>query len=234
MYTITMPIPAKHHPKTILQLGGILLLLLPILVFAKLSFEIKDGQPIGLDIAILTYLHRFANPTLDQIAKHLTDLGGPDVIVLATLVMALVLYVKRKTSAVTILLLGVVGAFIINVVLKLTFQRVRPSLWTPIITEKSFSFPSGHAMMSSALALSAMVILWPTRWRWPSIILGGLYILAIGLTRMYLGVHFPSDIVAGWTVSFIWVAIIFIGLSKAKPALPAPRSEAKPANLPTR
>jgi membrane-associated phospholipid phosphatase len=114
-------------------------------------------------------------------------------------------YLRQHRGAAYTLAAGVGGAAILNAVLKLSFQRVRPSLWIPIVHESSFSFPSGHAMASSALALTIMVLVWPTRWRWPAIVLGAAYIVLIGFTRVYLGVHYPSDVIGGWAVSFVWI-----------------------------
>jgi undecaprenyl-diphosphatase len=79
-----------------------------------------------------------------------------------------------------------------------------------VITETGYSFPSGHAMLSSALILSVVFIIWKTRFRWVGVIIGAILIGLIGLSRVYLGVHFPTDIVAGWSVSFVWVFIVLV------------------------
>ena len=78
------------------------------------------------------------------------------------------------------------------------------------MVEHSSWFPSGHAMASSALALSLIVIFWSTKWRW--LVLAGaiFYVVIIALTRLYLGVHYPTDILAGWAVSCAWVAIVSV------------------------
>lgn len=165
------------------------------------------NSPLQFDTTTLIWLHQFATPILDRLATLLTSLGGPGVILVITLLVALVLY-RRHPRAMTMLLLSVGGAAIINVVLKTAIHRVRPALWAQVVTEKSFSFPSGHAMASSALAFSLIFIAWHTRWRWYALILGLLYVVIIGLTRLYLGVHFPTDVIGGWIVSFAWVALV--------------------------
>ncbi|MDF2461379.1 MAG: acid phosphatase, partial [Candidatus Saccharibacteria bacterium] len=104
--------------------------------------------------------------------------------------------------------LSVAGAALLNLLLKASFQRDRPDLWESIVTETSYSFPSGHAMASSALAFSVMLVLWETKWRWLAVAVGTIYFVLVGVSRMYLGVHFPSDVVAGWCVSLAWVGIV--------------------------
>ena len=138
----------------------------------------------------------------------ITQLGGVLVLGLATVLAVGYFWYKRRKYAALMVLASMVGAGILNVLLKALFARERPDLWTQLVTETSFSFPSGHAMGSSAFALALIIILWQTKWRILVLILGSLYVLLIGLSRMYLGVHFPTDVVAGWLVSAGWVAIV--------------------------
>jgi undecaprenyl-diphosphatase len=89
------------------------------------------------------------------------------------------------------------------------FARERPSLWESIAPETSFSFPSGHAMGSMTLTWVCILLAWWTPWRWPVAIglLG--FSLLVGLSRVYLGVHYPSDILAGWTAASVWTVCCF-------------------------
>ena len=96
--------------------------------------------------------------------------------------------------------------------LKAIFIRPRPEEWTRIVEETNYSFPSGHAMSSAALAFALIVVTWRTRWRWPVVVVMALYTMMIGLTRLYLGVHYPTDIIGGWFVSAAWVAIVVLML----------------------
>ena len=82
------------------------------------------------------------------------------------------------------------------------------------MTENGYSFHSGHAMASMALSASVIFLLWKTKYRLLAIIIGALYILTIGLTRMYLGEHYPSDILAGWLISLAWVVLVAFILRK--------------------
>jgi membrane-associated phospholipid phosphatase len=220
-----MTLRALISKKPLASLTAALAILVPATLFLKLAAEVRERQSPQLDTAVLIWLHHSATPTLDRIATLLTDLGGPGVIIGVTLISAIVLYLKHRRRAMTMLLLGVGGAAIINLVLKTAFQRVRPELWVQVVTEKSFSFPSGHAMASSALALTVILMLWHTRLRYPALILGTLYIGIIGLTRLYLGVHYPTDVLGGWLVSFIWVFIVHSVLTRAH-IHPNPKAQA--------
>lgn len=176
--------------------------------FIYVADEVGDGETLAYDAAILLWFNALATPELDRLMVFLTDLGG--VIVIGSLTAALIAYLfyKRRTYAALMLTFGVGGAALINLLLKSIFERVRPDLWTQIVTEVSFSFPSGHAMGSSALALSIIVILWRTKWRTVSIVLGLFYVIIIGVTRLYLGVHYPTDIIGGWLISLGWIAVV--------------------------
>ncbi|RYF27698.1 MAG: phosphatase PAP2 family protein, partial [Chloroflexi bacterium] len=90
----------------------------------------------------------------------------------------------------------------------MTFERARPDLWQQLITETSFSFPSGHSAGSSALAVCIIALLWRTKWRVPALIIAPLYIVLIGFSRMYLGVHYLTDVIAGWIVGITWVLVV--------------------------
>ena len=93
---------------------------------------------------------------------------------------------------------------------KQLFARQRPSLWESIAPESSFSFPSGHAMGSMTLAMVLVLLCWHTRHRgWVSAAMAG-FVLAVGLSRVYLGVHYPSDIMAGWAAACAWTAAVYL------------------------
>src|SRR5690606_20385315 len=90
------------------------------------------------------------------------------------------------------------GSALLNIATKQFFARARPALWESIAPETSYSFPSGHAMGSMTLAVVLVLLAWPTRWRWAALAAMAFFVAMVGLSRMYLGVHYPSDILAGW------------------------------------
>jgi undecaprenyl-diphosphatase len=98
----------------------------------------------------------------------------------------------------------VLGAIIINRTAKALLHRVRPHLWDSVAPELDYAFPSGHAMSSMSLVAALVILTWGSPWGWPILIIGSLFVVGIGWTRLYLGVHFPSDILGGWMASVAW------------------------------
>src|SRR5690606_22435327 len=118
------------------------------------------------------------------------------------LVLALALRRHYRESVFAAVATG--GSGLLNVVAKQAFARDRPSLWESIAPENNFSFPSGHAMGSMTLAAVLVLLAWSTRWRWPVVAAMAVFVPMVGLSRVYLGVHFPSDILAGWAAALVW------------------------------
>lgn len=175
--------------------------------FTELAEEVMEESTMALDIAVLKAINDHSTPGLDRMVLLLTDLAGPIFIPIAALLLfAFFIYRKEKYNSIYVLLtLG--GTFLVNTALKLYFQRARPDLWTLLVEEESYSFPSGHAMISMAIALTLIVLVYNSRLRIPALILGILYVLAIGFSRLYLGVHYPTDIIGGWLASIVWVGL---------------------------
>ena len=90
----------------------------------------------------------------------------------------------------------------------------RPAELIAVLTEPGFSFPSGHAMSNMAFGYALTLVFWHTRWRWPVAALGLGWGLAVGLSRIYLGVHYPSDVLAGFAASVAWVAGLYLILGR--------------------
>lgn len=195
-----------------------LLFWIPVITVIAIADEVLENEPIAGDSAALLWLRQFQSSQLDSIMIFLTDTAGPLQMVVVAAVLIFGLYVGKRRRAATFLLFSLGGASVINFVLKLIFARDRPDLWTTVVTEASYSFPSGHTMGSAALAFSIIVLLWDTRWRYVALATGLLFTFTIGITRMYLGVHYPSDVVAGWLISLVWVLAVKIVLDHYKTA----------------
>jgi membrane-associated phospholipid phosphatase len=106
---------------------------------------------------------------------------------------------------------------LLNLLAKSAFARVRPDFWVSLLPETTFSFPSGHAMQSMAVVAGLVALTWRGRWRWPVALIGLCVVFLVGLSRIYLGVHYPSDILAGWTAALAWViglSVLFKGLRR--------------------
>jgi undecaprenyl-diphosphatase len=179
------------------------------------SAATKQGAP-SVDIVTLRWIHHFSTPLYDRLFVALTTLGNIEVLTpLVVLLVAYMGYRKWRMQA-AILFFGYFGAGALDFVLKHSFHRVRPALWSWLITETGYSFPSGHAVLSSAVAFSIVAIAWNTRWRWLAVVTGVSFMLLMGLSRLYLGVHYPTDIIAGWCVSLVWVSICWAVITNKK------------------
>lgn len=188
-------------------------------VFSQLADEVIEGSTLPIDRAILLAIREWHTPVLDGFVRIATDIGGVIGVVGLTGLGAALLWWAKKRRAMLQLMVGVGGAAVINLILKSLFVRERPDLWQQIVNETTYSFPSGHSMASSALALSVVLILWHTKWRWWAVAAGSAYTLFVGLSRMYLGVHYPSDVVGAWIISAAWVVLASILIGTIKPRL---------------
>lgn len=189
---------------------------IPFIIFLKLAGEVIEKDPLPFDDAVLQWLHSYASPALDTFFITLTTLGGiVGVIVFTTVLLGVYIAQHRRRDAV-FLFMSVAGSTAANIVLKAAFHRDRPSLWHQAVVEQSFSFPSGHAMASAALVVCLILLYWNTAKRWLVLGVGALFVILIGISRLYLGVHYPSDILGGWLVSSMWVTVCFIIVKKFK------------------
>lgn len=198
----------EARPKVVTLAAAVVVFWLPVVVFSKLAGEVFERRPILLDNRILHWIHAQSTPFLDSLFLFMTTLGNVEVILPVALLITLLLWYTRTAHSALIVFFSFFGAGTANFVLKLLFHRQRPSFWHSAITETGYSFPSGHAMLSSALALSVIAVFWNTRWRWLTISVAAPLTLLIGLSRLYMGVHYPTDIIAGWSASFVWVMIV--------------------------
>jgi membrane-associated phospholipid phosphatase len=188
--------------------------LLPLLIFGKLWDRVHSGGGVWWDESIMRYIHSYATPELDMLVLRLTIIGGiVGVPILVGMALLLRFLANRPVSA-FFFATSISGAWLLNIVAKLTFQRVRPELWDSPLPEADYSFPSGHAMLSMALATALLLLIWPTRLRWPAIICAIPCVMGISISRLYLGVHYPSDIAAGWCAALLWVCGLYVILFK--------------------
>lgn len=158
-----------------------------------------------MDARILLRINEWSSPWLDQVMLLVTNLGGYLFVLFATFIITAFLIRTRRWHRAILVTVGVGGAAAITSILKLIFARDRPELWQVLEYESTYSFPSGHATLSFALAMCIVLLLWRTKWRWHIAGVALIYIVVIGFSRLYLGVHYPTDILAGWVVAGTWV-----------------------------
>jgi membrane-associated phospholipid phosphatase len=204
--------------RTLGELGLILVAgfatgLFALYAFAQMADEVMEQETMRLDGAALSWLQHFASPTLKTLATAVSFMGSEAVTILL-LVLLVWLGLQRRWGAAIGLLLVTAGAQLLNSVLKDLFQRARPSPVTSVLFDaQAFSFPSGHAMVSAAFYLYLAYLGWQLVRGWPRLLLAGslvLLVLLIGLSRMFLGVHYLTDVIAGYIAGFIWTDTVII------------------------
>lgn len=198
---LLLPWLARHRARLLLFFG----VLLPLLAFGLIADDVVRRQAFAIDHVLPLWLHARAGPGLDRAMLVLSFIGSVRVMAPLDVIVALVLAWRRRWRDAGFWALAVGGAALLNVVVKHVVQRVRPDYWVSIAPEASFSFPSGHAMGSMAFAVALIVLAWPTRARGAALLGGALFVVLVGLSRVYLGVHFPTDVAAGWAASCAWV-----------------------------
>lgn len=185
--------------------------LLPLSGFTVLASHVwNQGKGFVWDIPVLQWVHQTARPILDTIALTLTPLGVGWGVIPVLLVIGIILAYRWNWRSLLYLIVTPLGSFLLNRVFKLYFHRERPHLWEVFSPDLSYAFPSGHAMSSTSFVMVLIVLAWNTRWRWVVLIGGSLFVLTIGWTRIYLGMHYPSDVLAGWLLAIAWSLAVML------------------------
>jgi len=178
----------------------------PLLIFLFLAIHVwQQGKGFRWDVSILLALHTAAHPILDEIALAVTPFGVFWGVFPAIAIIGMILFYRRNWRSLVYLVIASIGSMLLNRTIKLLFHRTRPQLWELLAPpDLTYAFPSGHAMASMTFAIVLTVLLWNTRWRWVTLVATSLFVLLIGWTRLYLGVHYPSDVLAGWSLALAW------------------------------
>jgi membrane-associated phospholipid phosphatase len=172
-----------------------------------LSTEVWEKEAFSFDRSLLLWIHQFANPQLDGLMLFITALGDPAMVITVFISTIAWLGMKRRYTDVIRFTIACTGGVVINQVMKLFFAKPRPELWPRLISETSFSFPSGHAVGSMVVYGFIGYILareFPIYRRY-IYTAASILIIAIGFSRLYLGVHYPTDIIAGYGVGILWL-----------------------------
>lgn len=190
--------------------GAFLLSLVSALAFACVAVLVGDQKVAQFDDAIISYVQSFESPAVTAIMKCFTFIGSaPAVGVLSVGVLFLLYKVFKHRSELVLFLAVVGGEALLNLVLKQLFHRARPTLHR-LIEETGYSFPSGHSMTAFAFYGVVAFLLWrhidSRMGRGLLIVFSLVMTLLIGISRIYLGVHYPSDVLGGYLASAFWLA----------------------------
>ena len=193
--------------------------------FIAIASEVVEGDTRSFDEWVLTALRQpgdLSKPIgpawLEQVMVDFTSLGGYAVLTLMTALVATYLFLSDRRRAAWLVLASVVGGSVISNALKFGYARPRPEVVGHLTSFSSMSFPSGHALVGAVtyLTLGALVSSVEPRAKVRTFVLGAaiLVTLLIGLSRIYTGVHYPTDVLAGWSVGAAW-ALLCLGVARA-------------------
>jgi undecaprenyl-diphosphatase len=201
--------PPRYDRTTV---AGFAAALAALLLFAWLAGGVTRGEAIGFDAPVRAAVHSLTTPALTGAMRTFTILGSaPCVVGLGAILVWRLVKAGRRRAAI-VLAIATAGAQVLNQVLKFVFQRARPEAFFGFPDPVTYSFPSGHAITAASFCgvLAAIVAVREKRRAaraavWCAAVLAA---AAIGLSRVYLGVHYPSDVVAGYAVAVVWLAAL--------------------------
>jgi membrane-associated phospholipid phosphatase len=212
--------------------AGLLFSAAIVVVFGLLAREVFLTARAGpLDRDITLFVRGLHTPTRDNLAVEASFFGGHLFLLPATIVVALALRGRGHPVSALLFFSSVAGGFVLNALLKITFHRARPDLWPALVSEHTYSFPSGHAAMSTVFygGVAAVVFHLTDRVvpRLSAVVFALIAIVTIAGSRVYLGVHWTTDVVAGFVVGVFWVAVSAIATEivyrRVPKARPVPR-----------
>jgi len=210
---MAMKIMSKSRAGLALLIG--LMLAAGLLVFIIwLAEEVMEGDTQRFDEQVRVIVNQHAQPWFTAAMRFVTYFGSTIVISSLSVCAVITFYLVKWRRDALLLLVTMAGAMGLNATLKLSFQRVRPVPFFDIAAPSSYSFPSGHTLFSFCLFGTLAVIfsrrvqgVWTRRAVWAAV---AVIVILVGFSRIYLGVHYPSDVLAGYAAAFVWVMSVAI------------------------
>ena len=178
-----------------------------LLFFLWIAIEVARGDTLGFDLAVRGAVHAWASPLLTQAMRGVTLLGEPWLLIPLGLLFSAILMRRGRAHAAVTLAAAAVGGQILNSILKEIVRRPRPEAFFGFPQPLDYSFPSGHAMASTCFYVAVAAILGPRKtahWAF-----GIAAPLLIGFSRVYLGVHYPTDVLGGYAAAVVWLIVLF-------------------------
>ena len=195
-----------------LTIGSLITLFFIYLFFEVVQSYIGQEALIRADLRIINLISHFRTPELNQFMLFITYLAQGEIIAIAVIFSLIILFLLRKWSYIRSLLVFVVGGELFVWIIKNIIDRPRPPLTEALVTETSYSFPSGHSFIAVAFYGLIVFFLFDSLKKKSlkaiSLILGTILVILIGTSRIYLGAHWPSDVLASYTSGLAWLTII--------------------------
>ncbi|MBW4578023.1 MAG: phosphatase PAP2 family protein [Tildeniella nuda ZEHNDER 1965/U140] len=199
---------------TTVRFIGLLIAIFALWGFYEIAEEVLEQETQSIDTRILIAIRQWHTLPLDRLMLVITNLGNPSVLLVASLLLAAFLLWRKRQAETVTLAIAAIGALGLNIVLKALFARSRPELWQRTVEVNFYSFPSGHAMMSVVVfgIIGYLLATHVPRWRSAIVTVTVLLVCAIGFSRLYFGVHWPTDIAAGYAAGTVWLVACILSL----------------------
>lgn len=208
----------KYFPGEISFLFIMLGMVLSLFLFIVIADAVAAGETLSYDNKILLLFRNPENSSLplgseriQYIVRDITALGSSTLLIIITLFVVLYLALQKASRSIIYVLFAAIGGGVLVQILKHLFARQRPDIVSHLVSEISMSFPSGHSAMSAVVYLSLAVLLSRIEKSHKTrifLISAALIItLLVGLSRIYLGVHYPTDVLAGWMIGLFWALL---------------------------
>lgn len=207
VYNVTLPY-------IIIVLVALIFIVFGINIFVELTDKVVSDEIVHYDDLVTNYVLSYRSPAMTSYFKFVTDIGDVEGYIAITIITAIVsLVVLKKWKYMLQICLVMIISALSNVVLKRFINRARPTI-EHLVTVESLSYPSGHAMAAMSFYGFLMYLFYKMKMnkflKYTGMILIAFLILSIGVSRIYLGVHYPSDIAAGFVAGAIWVVFCII------------------------
>lgn len=205
-------LPFGVPPAVLLWLAAGLAVSIAVLwAFAEIVDEVVEGESRRFDAAALLWINASFPDWLAGPMRLVAALGYYWVVLILMSAATFVFYRRGRRISAALILTGTAGGMVLNTVLKNVFERTRPDLIDTGYTAGSYSFPSGHATIAVAFyGTLTLLVMWRLEgWRrWLVAVSGLLFVLLLGFSRLYLAVHYPTDVAAGYLSATIWVGFV--------------------------
>lgn len=208
-----------------------------VVIFLFMAKTVFIDHDHGLDHAAFEFARGHTTPDMTGFMKFVTFFASKNFLIIGSLSLAAIFmfYKKHRWDSVRIPVVAA-GSTLLNQVLKYLFERPRPA--SAFLEQSGMSFPSGHAMIGAAFYGLLIYLVWTkvrhSGLRWFLVVLLGIWVLLIGYSRIYLNVHYASDVLAGWSAGFLFLVSSLILLRRLEPKLAAEAEELVTEDTPDR